>query len=251
MRCAFFLLLWLATPATALELFHRETIPMNRPSSLAFDPALCGLWIANEGRQVAFLSASGEITRRIDIGFSAKAVASDGTDLILVDRAGTFLDLDQRTEESGGPYRLAGRNWDIEGMVVGPGATRTFVRDEDARLWRTDLGGNLLWSVDGFALTPPMVEPQGIAIDRRTGAIFVVDDREGSNSLFEFTPDGAFVARVSLAPWGTDPEGLAIQADTGTLWIGFDSDARLAVFDYLPTQRAESAEATSDACVMF
>jgi len=197
------------------------------------------------------LNPAGEITRRVDTDFTAKALALAGEDLVLVDYSGTFLDVSKDGEHLSERYRLAGSNWDIEGMVVGADGTRTFVRDEDARLWQTDASGNTLWSINGFVHDPPMVEPQGIAIDRRTGAIFVVHDREGSNSLFEFAPDGTFLSKTSLAPWGSDPEGIAIQADTGTMWIGFDSDGTLAVFDYLPTLREDSAGAISDACVMF
>ena len=41
--------LGLATNAAALELELTQRYSLNRPASLDYDPAFCGLWIASEG----------------------------------------------------------------------------------------------------------------------------------------------------------------------------------------------------------
>ena len=240
------------SPAAALELFLRDSMDMLGPSSLEFDPSLCGLWIANEGRQIAFMGPSGEITRRIETSlYTAKALTVDGDALIVSDGTGGFERLTKEGEPLSEPYRLPGQIWDVEGIVARDDGSLVLTQDANARVWALDDEGIERWSIDGFRTSPPMVEPQGIAYDRRTGALYVVDDQEGSNALFEFGPDGTLLATVSLSPYGRDPEGVAIQADTGTLWVGFDDGGRLAVFDYLPTLRTEAPGATSDACLMF
>ncbi|MEM9435867.1 MAG: hypothetical protein AAGA15_02415 [Pseudomonadota bacterium] len=245
-------LLFLPIQAQALELFLRDSVPMPFVSSLEFDPALCGVWIANEGREVVFMGPSGEITRRFETTmFTAKALTVEGDNLLVADGTGRFERMTKEGEKLGEPYRMPGAVWDVEGIVSRPGGELVLSQDDNARVWSLDADGKQQWEINGFGMQPPMVEPQGIAFDRRTGALYVVDDREGSNSVFEFAPDGTLLATVSLAPYGIDPEGIAIQADTGTMWIAFDVDGKLATFDYLPTLREEDADATSDACLMF
>lgn len=250
MRALLFLL-FLPFPAHALDLTLRSSIDMLGPSSLEFDPALCGVWIANEGREIAFMGPSGEITRRFETRlFTAKALSVDGETLLVADGTGRFERMTKEGAPLGDPFRIS-TLWDVEGVIAQDDGTLLITQDADARVSAIDADGRELWAMNGFTMSPPMVEPQGIAIDRRTGALYVVDDQEGSNSLFEFAPDGTFLARTSLSPYGRDPEGIAIQADTGTMWIGFDDGGRLATFDYLPTLREEAPDATSDACLMF
>ena len=250
MRFALILALLLPVPAHALELFLRDTLDLLGPSSLEFDPQLCGVWIANEGREVAFMGPGGEITRRFETTlFTAKAIAVDGETLIVSDGMGRFERMSKEGELLREPYRLPGSIWDVEGIMARDGAM-VLTQDDDARVWSIDAAGRELWAIEGYSMSPPMVEPQGIAYDRRTGALYVVDDREGSNSIFEFGPDGALLSTYSLAEVGTDPEGIAIQADTGTMWVAFDVDGRIATFDYLPTLREDAASAQSDACLM-
>ncbi|MEM8592738.1 MAG: hypothetical protein AAGF13_09460 [Pseudomonadota bacterium] len=241
-----------ALPVQSLDLTLREAISMRAPSSLEFDPDLCGVWIANEGKEVAFMGPGGDITRRFETTlFTAKAITVDGSELIISDGTGRFERMTKEGELIGEPYRLPGAIWDVEGIVAHDDGGLVLTQDDNARVWRIDAQGRQLWEINGFGMQPPMVEPQGIAYDRRTGALYVVDDREGSNSVFEFAPDGTLLATFSLAPYGIDPEGIAIQADTGTMWIAFDSDGQLATFDYLPTLRSEAEDAKSDACLMF
>jgi len=245
------MLLWPAA-GSALELFHRETLALRGPSSLEFDPRLCGVWIANEGREVAFMGPAGEITRRFDTAlFTAKSLTLTDEGLLISDGTGRFELRSREGEQLVEPYRLPGAVWDVEGIIARDGGGLVITQDDDARVWEMDASGEVLWAIEGFRTSPPMVEPQGIAFDRRTGALYVVDDQEGSNALFEFAPDGTLLATVSLSQWGRDPEGIAIQANTGTMWIGFDDGGALATFDYLPTLREEAPDAQADACLMF
>ena len=213
---------------------------------------MCGVWIANEGREVAFMGPKGEIIRRFDTAlFTAKSLTLTSEGLLISDGTGRFEMRSREGEQLVEPYRLPGAVWDVEGIIAREGGGLVITQEDDARVWEIDTDGKELWAIEGFSMTPPMVEPQGIAYDRRTGALYVVDDQEGSNSLFEFAPDGTLLAQVSLREWGRDPEGIAIQADTGTMWIGFDDGGALATFDYLPTLREEASDATSDACALF
>ncbi|MEM6275477.1 MAG: hypothetical protein AAF714_00890 [Pseudomonadota bacterium] len=252
MRFILCLLLLMPVSTNALELFHRDTLNVRGPSSLEFDRRLCGVWIANEGREVAFMGPSGEITRRFETAlFTAKSLTLTEDGVLISDGTGRFELRSREGEQIREPYRMAGNIWDVEGIIARDGGGLVLTQDDDARVWEIDAAGQELWAIEGFEMSPPMVEPQGIAYDRRTGALYVVDDQEGSNSLFEFGPDGTLLAIVSLREWGRDPEGIAIQADTGTMWIGFDDGGALATFDYLPTLREDAPDATSDACALF
>ncbi|MEL6609044.1 MAG: hypothetical protein AAFO93_09050 [Pseudomonadota bacterium] len=245
-------LLCLSTPAAALEITLRNSFDMHRPSSLHFDQSLCGLWIVNEGREIAFMDQSGEITRRFETDlFTAKALSTDGDSLLIADGFGGFQRMTKDGVAIGDKFRLKTPVWDVEGVIARPDGSLIMTQDDDARVWAETEDGTTLWSIRGFEMIPPMTEPQGIARDRRTGALYVVDDNEGSNSIFEFAPDGTLVDVVPLSAYGRDAEGIALQADTGTLWVGFDDGSRLAVFDYLPGVRTKAADAQGDACLMF
>ncbi|MEM6896892.1 MAG: hypothetical protein AAF576_05900, partial [Pseudomonadota bacterium] len=180
MRALILLLLALPVSANALELVLRDSIDLRGPSSLEFDPALCGIWIANEGREVAFMGPSGEITRRFETSlFTAKAITVDGDAIIVSDGTGRFERLSKEGAPIGEPYRMPGTLWDVEGMIAQPNGAMVLTQDADARVWAIDAAGNIKWAIEGFQMSPPMVEPQGIAYDRRTGALYVVDDQEG------------------------------------------------------------------------
>ncbi len=248
-----FLLLCFAfsTPAAALDLTFRSAMEMGGPSSLEFDTTLCGLWIANESQEIAFMGASGEITRTLRTElFTAKAITVTPDGLIIADGFGSFESRSRDGVLLIEKYRLGPNVWDVEGLAARPDGSIVLTQDDNARIWAMQ-GKTELWAIDGFQTQPPMTEPQGIAYDRRTGALYAVDDWEGTNSLFEFAPDGTLLATVPLIQYGSDPEGIAIQADTGTMWIGFDDGNRLVTFDYLPTLRNEAEDAHSDACALF
>ena len=90
-------------------------------------------------------------------------------------------------------------------------------------------------TLSGDAFDPPLTEPQGIARDPRTGHLLVVDDWEGTNSLYELDPEGRLLGTTPLIAYGRDPEGIAIRAGANLVFMAFDGGARIAAFDYVPT----------------
>ena len=82
--------------------------------------------------------------------------------------------------------------------------------------------------------------------------MLIVDDREGSNSLYEFTSDGEFLAKASLLEFGIDPEGIAIRPGSDQLFVAFDGGAQIVTFDYTPTlpEGADPLPPGAD-CMMF
>jgi DNA-binding beta-propeller fold protein YncE len=86
-----------------------------------------------------------------------------------------------------------------------------------------------------MSFNPPLSEAQGIARDDRTGHLLIVDDLEGTNSLYEFDGEGTLLGTTSLLPYGQDPEGIAIRPGSSQIFIAFDSGASIAAFDYQPT----------------
>src|SRR6056297_230649 len=199
-------------PAFA-DIFHRETIPNLRAVSIAYDAEVCGIWIANESREILLLSTFGKELRRFDTGMSS--VRS--------------LTVDEGSLLSATLYDTEGLHRDADGSYL-------VVEDDPSRLLRVAPDGTVLMELFGDSFDPAMTEPQGVTRDPYSGNILVVDDNEGLNSLFELAPDGRVLSVTPLSEYGFDAEGVALQPETGTLYVGFDGGQALAIFDWLPTE---------------
>lgn len=242
-------------PQTALSLGLVETgrYDLNRPASLEYDPTFCGLWIANEGPEVILVTLQGEELRRITSDlFRIKAIAIEGDNLIVGDGLGQLQRLTKDGAPLGPPFRLSGGAADTEGIAITEGGIIITVEDDPERLTWFDPEGQLIKRIDTMTLSPPLSEAQGIAIDTRTGHMLIVDDWEGSNSLYEFTRDGTLLAQVNLLEYGTDPEGIAIRPGSNQMFVAFDGGAQIVTFDYTPTlpEGADPLPPGAD-CMMF
>lgn len=242
-----------AMPVQALDLTLTGTYQLNRPASLDYDPAFCGLWIANEGPEVILVTLEGEELRRFGSDLSRiKAIGIEGNDLIVADGYGGFQRLAKDGTPLGAPFQTSDGWADTEGIAIdGDGAIIT-VEDDPERLSWFSPEGDLLRRIDTMTLDPPLSEPQGIARDPRTGHLLIVDDWEGTNALYEFDGEGRLLATVSLYEYGIDPEGIAIRPGSGQLFLAFDQGAMIASFDYTPTLPEGAAPLPPGAdCMMF
>lgn len=227
-----------ATPGFALELRLSGFYDLNRPASLDYDPDFCGLWIANEGPEVILVTLDGLELRRFATGLArVKALALDGDGLLVSDGYGGYQRLSRDGEPLGAPFAMGGGMYS-EGIAVDADGTIIKVEDDPARIVWMREDGTILREIDGHSYDPMLTEPQGIARDPRTGHLLVVDDWEGTNSLFELDAGGRLLGTHPLVAWGTDPEGIAIRPGTNMLFMAFDGGARIAAFDYVPTRRA-------------
>jgi hypothetical protein len=225
----------LAAPASALELRLSGYYDLNRPASLDYDPDFCGLWIANEGPEVILVTLDGLELRRFSTGLArVKAITLEGSGLLVSDGYGGYQRLTRDGEPLGETFGLAGGVY-TEGIAIDGDGTLILVEDDPARIvWvRTD--GTVVREIDGHSYDPMLTEPQGIARDPRTGHLLIVDDWEGTNSLFELDAEGRLLGTHPLIAWGRDPEGNAIRPGTNMLFMAFDGGARIAAFDYVPT----------------
>ncbi|MGR3496108.1 hypothetical protein [Citreimonas sp.] len=242
-----------ATPVTALDLRETGRYALNRPASLDYDPTFCGLWIANEGPEAVLVTLDGSELRRIGSDlFRIKAIAIEGNGLIVGDGMGRMQRLTKDGDPLAPPFTLEGGRADTEGIAINAAGELVTVEDDPERLSWFDRDGALRTRIDTMTLTPPLREAQGIAIDPRTGHMLIVDDREGSNSLYEFTPDGALLAQADLLPYGIDPEGIAIRPGSDQLFVAFDGGAEIVTFQYTPTlpEGADPLPPGAD-CMMF
>ena len=225
-----------ANTSRALDLELTGQFNLNYPASLEYDPTFCGLWIANEGPEAVLITLEGLELRRISSDlFRIKAITIEGNNLIVADGMGMF----QRLTKNGEPLEAAFRvdiDWaDTEGMIVdGDGNIITVEDDPEYLTWLSPTG-EILRRIDTMTLEPPLSEAQGIARDPRTGHLLIVDDMEGTNSLYEFSADGEILAVASLSQYGLDPEGIALRPGSNELFIAFDSGTSIARFDYAPT----------------
>lgn len=239
--------------AAALELRETGRYDLNQPASLDYDPTFCGLWIANEGPEAVLVTLQGDELRRIrsDL-FRIKAIAIEGDHLLVGDGFGRLQRVTKDGEPLDAPFDLSGGAADTEGIAVTANGTIVTVEDDPERLSWFDAEGRLTARVDTMTLTPPLSEAQGIAIDPRTGHLLIVDDWEGSNSLYEFTSDGQLLAQANLLEFGTDPEGIAIRPGSNQLFVAFDGGAEIVTFDYTPTlPEGASALPPGADCMMF
>ncbi len=243
----------LASPAAALDLVQTGSYALNRPASLEYDPAFCGLWIANEGPEAILVTLEGDELRRFSSDLSRiKAIALDGEGLIVADGGGSFQRLTKNGETKGEPFRIADSWADTEGMVVLEDGSFITVEDDPERMTWFTPEGEITRRINTLELNPPLTEAQGIARDPRTGHLLIVDDWEGSNALYEFAEDGTLLAQVSLTEYGIDPEGIAIRPGSDQMFIAFDQGARIMSFDYTPTlpEGADPLPPGAD-CMMF
>lgn len=247
------LLVAVAVPAAALDLEETGRYSLDRPASLDYDPTFCGLWIANEGPEAVLLSLQGDELRRIRSEmFRIKAIALEGDHLLVGDGLGKLQRLTKEGEALGPPFQLAGGFADTEGIAVAANGDIVTVEDDPERLSWFAPSGELKRRLNTMELSPPLDEAQGIAIDERTGHLLIVDDREGSNSLYEFTAEGELLAQASLIEYGIDPEGIAIRPGSDQLFIAFDGGARIVTFSYTPTLPPDAAPLPEGAdCMMF
>jgi hypothetical protein len=243
----------LASPASALDLVETGRYSLNRPASLEYDPTFCGLWIANEGPEAVLLTLDGQELRRIRSDMSRiKAIALEGDDLIVGDGSGRLQRLTKDGDPLGEPFALEGGFADTEGIAIAADGRIVTVEDDPERLTWFTPDGRIVEQRNTRAMTPPLIEAQGIAIDPRTGHMLIVDDREGTNSLYEFAADGTFLNRAPLWEYGDDPEGVAIRPGSSQIFIAFDSGAEIVTFDYTPTlpEGADQLPPGAD-CMMF
>jgi len=243
----------LAMNARAMDLVLTDRYDLNRPASLDYDPAFCGLWIANEGPEAILVTLDGLELRRISSDlFRIKAISLEGDALIVGDGAGAFQRLSKDGEALSPPFSIEGGWADTEGITIDADGTLITVEDDPEYLTWLTPEGEILRRVDTMTLTPPLSEAQGIARDPRTGHLLIVDDLEGSNSLYEFDAEGRLLATASLREFGLDPEGIAIRPGSNQLFIAFDGGGSIASFDYTPTlpEGHEPLPPAAD-CMMF
>lgn len=226
----------IALPAGA-EILHRETIQNFRAVSIAYDALVCGIWVANESREIVLLSTFGKELRRIetDMGM-VRSLTVEENGLLIANGWGEFRRLDRDGRPIDTPFRLSETLYDTEGLHRDADGSFLVVEDDPSRLMRIAPDGTILMELYGDSFDPPMTEPQGITRDPYSGNILVVDDNEGLNSLFELAPDGRVLSVSPLSQYGFDAEGVALQPETGTLYVGFDGGQALAIFDWVPTE---------------
>ncbi|MCG6883971.1 MAG: hypothetical protein LJE62_09480 [Silicimonas sp.] len=240
-----------ASQAAALDLVETGRYALNRPASLDYDPTFCGLWIANEGPEVILVTLEGDELRRFGSDLSrVKAITLEGDNLLVADGYGGF----QRLTKSGEPLgAVFTRGWaDTEGLAIDADGQIISVEDDPERLSWLEPDGTPVRVIDTKTMTPPIYEAQGIARDPRTGHLLIVDDLEGSNSLYELDSEGKLLASVPLLQYGVDPEGIAIRPGSGQLFIAFDQGAMIVSFNYTPTlpETADPLPPGAD-CMLF
>lgn len=239
-------------PTHALELRETGRYELNRPASLDYDPTFCGLWIANEGPEIVLVTLQGDELRRFGSDLSRiKALTIEGDHLLVSDGFGNMQRLSKDGDVLGAPFVLEGGFADTEGIAIDANGDILTVEDDPERLSWFSPSGSLKTRINTLDLMPPLTEAQGIAIDPRTGHLLIVDDWEGSNSLYEFTSDGALLASVSLYEYGNDPEGIAIRPGSNEVFIAFDTGAQIVTFDYTPTLPQGAELAPGADCMMF
>ncbi|MEO1563179.1 MAG: hypothetical protein AAFR98_07050 [Pseudomonadota bacterium] len=224
-----------ALPAQAVEISLRDTWELNRPGSLAFDHEMCVLWVANESRELVQMSVFGEIIQRIETDLSMVKTVTPTADGVLVsDWKGLFQNVSRDGTLDGEPFGLNLKLYDTEGVAKDADGNLLIVQDTPAHMLHLTPSGDIIGELDGMSMTPRMVEPQGIAVDPQSGHIFITDDLEGSNSLYEFAPDWSLLSVTPLREYGIDPEAIAVSPQLRTIYIGFDQGAKIAVFEYEP-----------------
>jgi hypothetical protein len=253
MRLAITILSFLAGQAAAFELTYQTSYTLNRPASLDYDPTFCGLWIANEGPEIILVNLQGDELRRFASDLTRiKAVTIEDDHLLVADGLGGFQRITKDGVALAEPFRTEMAWADTEGLAIAEDGSVIMVEDDPERMTWLNPDGTILRQMSTMSFDPPLTEAQGIARDPRTGHLLIVDDMEGTNSLYEFDSEGTLLDTTSLLPYGQDPEGIAIRPGSGQVFIAFDSGASIASFDYEPTLPAGAPPLPPESdCLMF
>ena len=243
----------LSTSASALELTYQTSYDLNRPASLDYDPTFCGRWIAYEGPEAILVTLQGDELRRISSDLTRiKAITLEGDNLLVADGLGSFQRITKNGDPLADPFRLDMGWADTEGLTIDGDGKIIMVEDDPERMTWLNPDGTVDRQINTMDLNPPLTEAQGSARDARTGHLLIVDDWEGTNSLYEFDSEGDLLGTTSLLPYGQDPEGIALRPGSNQLFIAFDGGASIASFDYQPTLPAGSEPLPPGAdCLMF
>lgn len=232
MRLPLLCLILCATPVAAMKIDLSSSYNMDRPASIEFDPHLCGLWVVDEGRDAFLVSLEGEELRRIRTNLSlVRAITLEGDNLLVADGFGRFQRLTKDGVALTEPFTLKGVAMDTEGLLALEDGTLIHVEDNPGRLIWTSPDGQLIKAINTADLDPPLTEPRGIDRNPRTGNLLIVDDSDGSNSIFELTTDGVLVSTTPLSEFGRNPAGIAMSPSGNRMFMAFDRDARIATFD--------------------
>lgn len=237
-----------AQTAPAADLALLRSFSFEGPSGLAYDPSLCALWIANETREVVLVNLWGEeLSRFTSVLPRVDAIAVAGDDLLLSDGSGTYHRVSRTGAEVAAPFQLPIALKDADGLFFDDDTQDIWITDDSASLVaRVRADGRIRQRVDGLSQDPPLAEPQGLTRDPASGNILVVDDADGSDSLFEFSASGALLDVVPLAAGGLhDAEGISIQPDTSTVFVAFDLGNAVAVYRYGPSLTAHALRQTA------
>ncbi len=127
--------------------------------------------------------------------------------ILVADGYGSYQRLTKDGAELGPPFRLRGIFVQTEGMAIDADGTLILVEDDPARVIWVNAAGEIIKEMNGDLLDPPMTEPQGIARDPRNGHLLIVDDWEGTNSLFEFDAGGTMLGTYPLIRLWPRPRG--------------------------------------------
>ena len=215
-------LLFSATAAPALEIVETARYDLNRPASLDYDPAFCGLWIANEGPEVILVTLQGDELRRFGSDLSRiKAITLEGDNLLVADGFGAFQRLTKSGDPIAAPFKVPGGWADTEGIAIDGDGQIISVEDDPERLSWLAADGTPSRVINTADLTPPIFEAQGIARDPRTGhdTIANLELHGGGNDLGRKRRHGHE---------REDERGLARYVDCGCLVMKTEGNGYLA-----------------------
>ena len=238
----------------AAELTLLRSFPSEGPSGLAYDGQLCALWVANETSEVTLVNLWGEELRNFTSALPrVDAVAVTGAGLLLSDGSGGYQRVDRQGTAMGAPFRLPNALVDTDGLYFDEATQEYWITDDSVALVaRLRPDGHVRVSFDGHDQSPQLTEPQGLTRDPASGNVLVVDDADGSDSLFEFSGAGVLLDVIPLAAGGLrDAEGISIQPASSTVFVAFDEGNAVAVYSYAPSAKGLSpSRALPENCVI-
>jgi len=156
----------LGSPAHA-DLVHRTTLPDLRAVSLAYDPYLCAVWVADETATVRLISTAGQEVRRFDSGMRmVRSLTVERDGLLLANGWGDFRRVDRQGRNGEETFELSEAVRDTEGFHRDADGSFLVVEDDPSRLLRIAPDGSVRMHVQG---RPPEAERCLGELDRVMG----------------------------------------------------------------------------------
>jgi len=226
-------------PAYAFDITFVDAFDFPGSDGIVFHTGSGHLFVV-AGSEVSQVTTSGDLVTSFNPGLNDVQGISHlpNGNLLLSDQNGAQSSIKELTTAGsmvpgGIDIEIGAVSVDGDGVAYHSTRGTIFVGDPlSESIYEFGSTGTLLHAIDTSQIVAGFDDPEGLTVDPLTGNLLVVDDAQGTSSLYELTAEGDLVMSVDLlALTGfSDPEGVALDPQSRKLFVAFDVQNKIGVF---------------------